>query len=401
MNKIDGKFSTANIYASIIDDTTIKQVEELTNHIISKESHIAIMPDCHAGKGCVIGTTMTINDKIIPNLVGVDIGCGMLTVKLNNVDINLKELDNFIHSSIPCGLNVYDDIVDSNVDITKLRCYNFLDNKKRLHSSIGTLGGGNHFIEIDVDSLNNKYLVIHSGSRNLGLQVCEHYQDIAIKEAIEEFYNNIRKEIELLRNDGRKQEIEKYVTSKRKEFDSSFNKALAYLKGKSFDDYMHDMDICQKFASENRFTIATKILNFLGLNIKDYEQFETIHNYINMNDMILRKGAISAYQDEIVLIPINMKDGSIIGKGKSNKDYNYSAPHGAGRVLSRKKAFETISLSDYIQVMEGIYSTTVSKDTLDEAPFAYKNINDILNNIVDTVEVIEIIKPIYNFKATE
>ena len=401
MKVIQGKYNKANVYASIIDDITISQVEELLNQEFIKKSHIAIMPDCHAGKGCVIGTTMTIVDKVVPNLVGVDIGCGMLTIKLGDINIDFEKLDNYIHQNIPCGQEVYEHTVRSNVDINLLKCYPHLDNKKRLHSSIGTLGGGNHFIEIDIDDENNKYLVVHSGSRNLGTQVAEYYQDVAIKYHVDKFYAEQRLQIQILKQEGKKKDIEKYIKEKKQEFDDNFNESLAYLEGKHFEDYLFDMDICQKFASENRYTIAKKILAFLGLNINDYEQFETIHNYINMNDKILRKGAISAYKDEIVLIPINMKDGSIIAKGKSNKEYNYSAPHGAGRLYSRSKAKKEINLVDYIKVMEGIYSTTVSYKTIDESPFAYKSINDILENIKDTVDVVKIIKPLYNFKAEE
>ena len=401
METIKGKYNIANIYATIIDDVTKEQIKTLLNQKFTKDSNIAIMPDCHAGKGCVIGTTMTIKDTIVPNLVGVDIGCGMLTINLGNIDINLPELDNFIHNNIPCGLNVYDHEVESNIDITKLICYEQLNNKKRLHSSIGTLGGGNHFIEIDIDDEGNKYLVIHSGSRNLGLQVCEHYQNTAIKNEILDFYNDLKKDIETMKMNGFNLEIESYVKMKTNEFNKKHITSLAALKNKDYDDYLFDMDICQKFASENRLAIAKKILQFLNIDLNNLNYFETVHNYINMNDMILRKGAISAYEGEIVLIPINMKDGSIIGKGKSNKDYNYSAPHGAGRILSRSKAFKELSLDDFKKVMEGIYSTTINQETLDESPFVYKNIDDILINIKDTVDVIKIIKPIYNFKAAE
>ena len=401
MKVIQGKYNKANVYASVVDDQTVSQVEELLNQEFIQKSHIAIMPDCHTGTGCVIGTTMTIVDKVVPNLVGVDIGCGMLTIKLGDIDIDYEKLDSYIHQSIPCGQDVYEEEVESITDITQLKSYPYLGNKKRIHSSIGTLGGGNHFIEIDIDDEKNKYLVIHTGSRNLGTQVADYYQDVAVKYHTFKFYEEQREQIKLLKEAGRQKEIEQYMLDKRKEFDETFNKSLAYLEGQNFEDYLFDMDICQKFASENRFTIAKKILSSLGLDIEDYEYFETVHNYINMKDKILRKGAISAYDDEIVLIPINMKDGSIIAKGKSNKEYNFSAPHGAGRLYSRSKAKKEIKLEDYVKAMEGIYSTTVSYKTLDESPFAYKNINDILENIKDTVDVIKIIRPLYNFKAED
>lgn len=370
---IKGRFNEAVVYANNIDSETKTQIKHLLDQEFVKNSIIRIMPDCHAGIGCVIGTTMTITDKIVPNLVGVDIGCGMLTIKLGKIDIIYKNLDNFIRQNIPAGLKVHSKVQPLDVNIKKMKCFDELDRPEYYFQSVGTLGSGNHFIEIGVDDFDNKYLIIHSGSRHLGHQVAQYYQRKA-KKYIEQQY--------LKRN-----------------IPSLIPKDLCYLEGKDYQDYLHDMNICQQYASENRYRMAKKILNYLNLSIKNLDHFETIHNYINLKDMILRKGAISAYRGERVLIPINMKDGSIIAIGKGNKKYNYSAPHGAGRIISRRQAKQVLSLEKFERVMEGIYTTSISKDTLDEAPFVYKPMEEILENIQDTVEVLQIIKPVYNFKA--
>lgn len=370
---IKGRFNEVVVYANNIDSETKTQIKHLLDQEFVKNSIIRIMPDCHAGIGCVIGTTMTITDKIVPNLVGVDIGCGMLTIKLGKIDIIYKNLDNFIRQNIPAGLKVHSKVQPLDVNIKKMKCFDELDRPEYYFQSVGTLGSGNHFIEIGVDDFDNKYLIIHSGSRHLGHQVAQYYQRKA-KKYIEQQY--------LKRN-----------------IPSLIPKDLCYLEGKDYQDYLHDMNICQQYASENRYRMAKKILNYLNLSIKNLDHFETIHNYINLKDMILRKGAISAYRGERVLIPINMKDGSIIAIGKGNKEYNYSAPHGAGRIISRRLAKQVLSLEKFERVMEGIYTTSISKDTLDEAPFVYKPMEEILENIQDTVEVLQIIKPVYNFKA--
>ena len=370
---IKGRFNEAVVYANNIDSETKTQIKHLLDQEFVKNSIIRIMPDCHAGIGCVIGTTMTITDKIVPNLVGVDIGCGMLTIKLGKIDIIYKNLDNFIRQNIPAGLKVHSKVQPLDVNIKKMKCFDELDRPEYYFQSVGTLGSGNHFIEIGVDDFDNKYLIIHSGSRHLGHQVAQYYQRKA-KKYIEQQY--------LKRN-----------------IPSLIPKDLCYLEGKDYQDYLHDMNICQQYASENRYRMAKKIFNYLNLSIKNLDHFETIHNYINLKDMILRKGAISAYRGERVLIPINMKDGSIIAIGKGNKEYNYSAPHGAGRIISRRQAKQVLSLEKFERVMEGIYTTSISKDTLDEAPFVYKPMEEILENIQDTVEVLQIIKPVYNFKA--
>lgn len=391
--KIKGKYATADVYASVVDDTTKEQIKKLLDQKFAKNCNIKVMADCHAGKGCVIGTTMKNTNIVVPSLVGVDIGCGMFCVNLGKKDIDLIKLDRFIRKKIPSGNDVYKELQESITDITKLKCYEFLRNKTHLHSSIGTLGGGNHFIEIDKDDENNLYLVIHTGSRNIGKQVCEYYVDKAYSDKLKSASRSLINRYKKLKKDIYIQEGLNKLKIKYTD-----KKSLIPLKGKLFNDYMHDMQICQDYASENRERIASKILEFLGYKLDDFNCFHTIHNYINMTDYILRKGSISAYEGETLLISINMKDGAIIARGKSNSNYNYSAPHGAGRLMSRREAQDNITLEEFKKSMEGIYSTSVQQDTIDESPFAYKSIDDIIPNILPTVDIIKIIKPIYNYK---
>lgn len=405
MIEIYGKYTNAIVYADILDDKTKEQIKTLIDQEFMKDIKVRIMADCHAGAGCVIGTTLEIKDKIVPNLVGVDIGCGMLCIKLGKIELDFECLDKFIHNNIPAGMNVNEDITTTNVVLEDLKCFNDLNKITYLKKSLGSLGGGNHFIEIDVNNNGEYYLVIHTGSRNLGKQVAEIYQNKAIKYHEDKLFNKkdaINKIIKEYKETGRQKEIQLEIEKiSRMYIELSMPKELCYLEGNDFNDYMFDMDICQKFASENRLEIARRITNYLGLNLNDLYKFETIHNYINMKDKVLRKGSISAYDNEIVLIPMNMRDGCIIAKGKSNSDFNYSAPHGAGRVMSRGEAFRKVTLEDFKKSMEGIYTTTADETTLDESPFVYKPMESILNNIKDTVEVLEIIKPVYNFKAAE
>ena len=401
---IKGEYGEAKIFASIIDDVTIRQVTDLMNEEFIKDSKVRIMPDCHAGIGCVIGTTMTITDKIVPNLVGVDIGCGVLTINLGKKVVNLPKLDQFIHRNIPHGFNVGDHIHPEGEKIVQsLRCLPYLTDVNRLSRAIGSLGGGNHFIEIAKDSNHNNYLVIHSGSRNLGHQVATYYQKVAEKRmaGLGNLEQEIKEEIQKLKEEGRSREIDRRIKEIKLNHNHFKRNDFAYLTGQDFKDYLHDMDLCQKYATLNRMEIAKMILDHLNMKLKDLSFFETVHNYINMDDMILRKGAISARKDEIVIIPINMKDGSIIARGKGNPDYNYSAPHGAGRILSRNEAQRTFNLDEFQDSMDGIYTTTAVRKTLDEAPNAYKPIEDIIKHIKDTVEIIDIIRPIYNFKSTQ
>lgn len=402
---INGKNTCAYVYADIVDEATIKQIKLLVDQYFMKDIQVSIMADCHAGCGCVIGTTFQIKDKIVPNLVGVDIGCGMLTVMLGKIDIDFKMLDDFIKGNIPAGMEVNGDGNDLSNIIDNLRCYGSLKNIDRLRKSIGSLGGGNHFIEIDKNENDEYYLIIHTGSRNLGLQVAKIYQDLAIKYHNNKIFNKKMAINELILKYKRlnletqiQNEIERIAQMN---LEISIPRELCYLEGEEFDDYLYDMDICQSFAALNRGEIAKKIVDFLGLNYDSLYKFETVHNYINMNDKILRKGAISAYAGELVLIPMNMRDGCIIARGKGNPLYNYSAPHGAGRIMSRAEAFKAINVDDFKKAMKGIYTTTSNENTIDESPFVYKPMASILNNINDTVEVLEIIKPVYNFKATQ
>lgn len=420
MFTIKGKYNTAVIFANSIDDATTGQILELCNQSWVKESKIAIMPDCHAGKGCTIGTTMTIIDKVCPNLVGVDIGCGMLTVQLPKElgEISLEKLDQFINAEIPSGFNINEKrLYDPNKEdlhLESLKCYSALKNKEQLERSIGTLGGGNHFIEIDKDEDENLYLVIHTGSRNLGKQVAEFYQEMAYEDcnhSKEEMKRKREALISSLINLGRGKEIEAEL--KRFNADNQeelkIQKDLCYLEGQHLQDYLHDMTITQHFAKCNRKMIAKRILNYLfeenGQSLKDLEQFltfesfETVHNYIDPEDHILRKGSISAKEEELVLIPINMRDGAILGIGKGNPETNFSGPHGAGRLMSRSAAKEQVSLEEFENSMKGIYSTSVGTSTLDESPMAYKSLDEILENIQESIKIVKIIKPIYNFKA--
>lgn len=365
MQVLHGKYNTAKVFSDTLEGEAATQIERLLDQPFVKDSRIRIMPDAHAGAGCTIGTTMTIRDKVVPNLVGVDIGCGMETVVLRNQSIDLRQLDTFIHLGIPCGFETRQKAhkLSQDIDLDNLQCAKGV-NLKRALLSIGTLGGGNHFIEVDQDDDGILYLVVHSGSRNLGKQVAEHYQHEAAR--------HLQGKVE---------------------------HALAYCEGELLADYLHDMAIIQHYADLNRRAMVQDMVRFMNLDIA--ERWTTTHNYIDLDSMILRKGAISAQSGERVLIPINMRDGSLICLGKGNPDWNFSAPHGAGRLMSRGQAKRTIKMADYERSMQGIFSTTIDPSTLDEAPFAYKPIKEIIANIADTVEIIRQIRPIYNFKAAE
>lgn len=379
------------IFAETFEYEAYDQIKALTNFEPYLNEKIRIMPDAHAGKGCTVGTTMTITDKITPNLVGVDIGCGMLTTKLKEKDIDLYKLDQVIRQHVPSGFSVREKSI-TKFDFSDLRCAKHCD-LERAMLSIGTLGGGNHFIEVDRDDAGNLYLVIHSGSRNLGVNTCKYYQDLAWK-SVNEMGTIKGKLIEELKRQGREKDIDTELKKLQK---PKANKDLAFVEKQDFEDYINDMKIVQNFASLNRKMMAEVILKEMGLNISD--QFETIHNYIDTQKMILRKGAVSAQDGEMLLIPINMRDGSLICRGKGNEDWNYSAPHGAGRLMSRSKAKEMISMDEYSESMKDIFSTSVSASTLDEAPQAYKSMDEIVRAIYDTVDIVDIIRPIYNFKA--
>ena len=400
MFEIKGKINTAICYASVIEEEAIEQIRRMCDYAFTEGSLIRIMPDVHAGKGCTIGTTMTIRDKAVPNIVGVDIGCGMYTVDLGKNDIDFDRLDAAAYF-IPSGMNVWEGRQER-FDLQQLRCYRDLKNTKWLERSLGTLGGGNHFIEIDQAADGIKYLVIHSGSRNLGKQVADLYQRLAIdlNKGKETYFQERDEIIRTYKAQGRRTEIQaalkKIAWNARK---ATIPEDLCFLYGTYLEDYLHDVEICQQFARRNRELMAEILIDRAGLSGRD--GFHTVHNYIDTDEMILRKGAISAHKDEKVLIPINMRDGSVLAVGKGNAAWNYSAPHGAGRVMSRKAAKSSLSVEEYQETMKGIYTTSVSASTLDEAPMAYKSLSDIIDVIRESVEVIDVMKPIYNFKASD
>ena len=386
MKTIIGKYNSADVYTDLIEESAEVQIKQLCDQPFTKDCRIAIMPDVHAGAGCVIGFTANLGDLVIPNLIGVDIGCGMLVVCLGKTEMDNRELDNIIHNHVPAGMNTHDVAAVSYPALRDLHCYNDLKNVSRIECSLGTLGGGNHFIEVDVDD-GNQYLVIHTGSRNLGKQVAEHYQQLAYDTLIGK--HNV--------------EAQRKALDALKAFHANHAdvpRELCYLTGENRKMYLHDMQICQDYAVLNRRTIANIILqNLLGHTVDNYEHFETIHNYIDLQNNIIRKGAVSAQKNEKLLIPINMRDGSLICVGKGNPEWNYSAPHGAGRLFSRGVARKMFTVE--ANEMEGIYTTSVGQDTLDECPMAYKPIDSIVNNIGPTVDIVKIIRPVYNFKASE
>ena len=435
MFEIKGKYNTAKVYGTTVENECISQIMDLCNQRWLEGCQIAIMPDCHAGKGCTIGTTIQLKDKVCPSLVGVDISCGMLTIQIpEQLNLNLERIDKFINENVPAGFNVNENPIykPHEFNIEKFRCFKELKEVEYLKRSLGSLGGGNHFIEISKDDYGNHYLIVHTGSRNLGKQVAEIYQNIA-----DEYCNHVKQDHQKARQDlinklkakGRQKEISK----KLEEFEMNYKEEkriphdLCYLEGEFAKDYLHDVLLCSEFASLNRQYIAKSILEFIvkdngfddgDLNVyideigphlficgfdnktKGFSSsgFETLHNYID-EDKILRKGAISARKNEVILIPINMRDGSIIGIGKGNQDYNFSGPHGAGRLMSRSKAKDSITLEEFEESMKNVYSSSVCQSTIDESPMAYKSIDEIISNIEDTVKVDKILKPIYNFKA--
>ena len=400
MEEIRGKFNTAISFAKVIEDTAREQIRRMCNYEFTKDSKIRIMPDVHAGKGCTIGTTMTVTDKAVPNIVGVDIGCGMYTVKLADKTIDFERVDEAAHY-IPSRRNVWD-FRQEKFDLTELNCYRSLKETRRIEKSLGTLGGGNHFIEIDKAADGTFYLVIHTGSRNLGKQVAEIYQRLAIDLAKgkDKFFAQKEEIIAVYKSLGRKSEIQSKLKDLEKEYrgrQASMPEDLCFVYGKFFHRYLHDMELCQTFARKNRELIAKILLGKAG--ITGGEAFHTVHNYIDVSELIIRKGAIAAHKDEKVLIPINMRDGSVLAVGKGNAEWNFSAPHGAGRIMSRSEAKDRLNMDDYKNSMAGVYTTSISEGTLDESPQAYKSLDDILDVIGDTVEIVEVMKPVYNFKA--
>lgn len=400
MLEIKGAVTTAICYANIIEEEAVEQIRRMCDQEFTKDCQVRIMPDVHAGKGCTIGTTMTVKDKAVPNVVGVDIGCGVYTVNLGKQEIDLEQFDAACHF-VPSGMRAWEGRQER-FPLIELRCYRSLERTKWIERSLGTLGGGNHFIEIDRASDGTNYLVIHTGSRNLGKQTAEIYQKLAVElnQGKEEYFKKKDALIAQYKAAGRRKEIQQALLELHWQHKPlSVPEDLCYVYGSYFEDYLHDVEICQEFAVRNRELIAEILLERTGLSGEG--GFHTIHNYIDTDEMILRKGAIAAHDGEKVLIPINMRDGSVLAVGKGNQEWNYSAPHGAGRVMSRKKAKASLSMEDYEAAMEGIYTTSVNENTLDEAPSAYKSLDDIIGVIRDSVDVIEIMKPIYNFKASD
>lgn len=400
MIEVVGAFNTAICYTGELEEAAAGQIKAVCDQPAFVDTKIRIMPDVHAGMGCTIGTTMTITDKIVPGMVGVDIGCGMETVRIAEKEIDFAKLDTLVRAQIPCGRNVRDTPhpLNAQIDLTQLRCSPYV-NLSRAQHSIGTLGGGNHFIEVDRGGNGDLFIVVHSGSRHIGNEVAKYYQDEGRKAFWGGACHQIDAAVAELKAQGRFQEIQPTIGRLRKEHAIPIPRDLAYVEGRLFDDYIHDMKIIQNFATLNRKAMMDVILSGMGLT--PVEQFTTIHNYIDTDHMILRKGAVAAYAGQKLLIPINMRDGSLICIGKGNPDWNCSAPHGAGRLMSRKEAFCRLSLDEYRKEMEGIYTTCVDRATLDEAPMAYKGMDEIVSHIGPTVEIVERIIPVYNFKAAE
>ena len=398
MIEIRGKYNEAKIFTDVVDSASLAQVQELCNQEFTAGSRIRLMPDIHAGKGCTIGTTMTITDKVVPNLVGVDIGCGMETVRVRETRLELQKLDKLIREKIPSGFSIRDKAhrYADEIDLEELCCAGHVD-LLRAAKSVGTLGGGNHFIEVDRDGDGALYVVVHSGSRHLGVEVAGYYQEAGYRELNRTDPASVEALTARLKAEGRDREIQKELRKLKNLKRTPIPKVLAYVSGELFEQYIHDMKIVQQFAMLNRQAMMDEIVKGMKLHVE--EQFTTIHNYIDTDSRILRKGAVSAQAGERLLIPINMRDGSLLCVGKGNEDWNCSAPHGAGRLMSRAEAKQSFTVSEFKKQMEQIYTTSVSKATLDECPMAYKGMQDILDNIGPTAEVEKIIRPIYNFKA--
>ena len=398
MIEVSGRYNTAICYTGALDESAAGQIRAVCDQEAFADCKIRIMPDVHAGMGCTIGTTMTITDKIVPGMVGVDIGCGMETVRIAEKGLDLAKLDALIHTQIPCGSEVRTTPhpLNAQIDLTRLRCSPYV-NLSRAQKSIGTLGGGNHFIEVDRGAAGDLFVVVHSGSRRIGSEVAQYYQEQGRKALWGGARYQIDDAIAELKAQGRFQEIQPTIERLRKEHPIAVPEELAYVEGRLFEDYLHDMRIIQHFATLNRKAMMDVILT--GMGLMPVEQFTTIHNYIDIENRILRKGAVAAYAGQKLLIPINMRDGSLICVGKDNPDWNFSAPHGAGRLMSRKDALERLSMDEYRREMAGIYTTCVDRSTLDEAPMAYKGLDEIVSHIGPTAEILERILPVYNFKA--
>ena len=402
MIEIRGQFNTAICYTQQLETAAAEQIKAVCDQEAFASSKIRIMPDVHAGKGCTIGTTMTIVDKIVPGMVGVDIGCGMETVRIAQRKISFSQLDDLIRSAIPSGRQIRNipHPLNDQIDLTALRCSAHVD-LRRAQCSIGTLGGGNHFIEVDRSDNGDLFIVVHSGSRHLGTEVATYYQHKAQQMISNSASFSLADEIERMKREGKAQEIQQFIEELKQAgyATAAIPRDLCYVEGQLFDDYIHDMKIVQHFAALNRKAMVDVILS--GMKLRATEQFTTIHNYIDTEHMILRKGSVSAQAGEKLLIPINMRDGSLVCIGKGNDEWNCSAPHGAGRLMSRKAALSSLSMEEYRSEMAGIYTTCIDRATLDEAPMAYKSLEEIVAQIGPTAEIVERIKPVYNFKAAD
>ena len=398
MLEVSGKYNQAKIFTDVVDQASIAQVIELCNQEFTAGSRIRLMPDVHAGAGCTVGTTMTITDRVVPNLVGVDIGCGMETARLREDHLELQKLDKLIREKIPSGFAVRSAVhrYADQIDLEELCCFRHVQ-MLRAEKSIGTLGGGNHFIEVDRDEEGQLYVVIHSGSRRLGLEVAKYYQEEGYKVLNQTDQASLDRLIAEMRAAGRQKDIQKELKRRKSQKLTRIPRPLAYVAGALFDQYIHDMKLVQHFARLNRQAMLDEIVKGMKLHVE--EQFTTIHNYIDTDAMILRKGAVSAKAGERLLIPINMRDGSLICTGLGNEDWNCSAPHGAGRLMSRAEAKQSFTVSAFRKEMDGIYTTSVGAATLDECPMAYKPMEAIVDNIAPTVKIERIVRPVYNFKA--
>lgn len=398
MLEVKGKYNTAKIFTDMADQTSIAQVLELCNQEFSRGSRIRLMPDIHAGVGCTVGTTMTITDKVVPNLVGVDIGCGMETIRLQEKRVELQKLDKLIYENVPSGFSIREKTHRflEQIELKELCCAKQV-NFPRAEKSLGTLGGGNHFIEVDRDEEDNLYLVVHSGSRHLGVEVAKYYQEAGYRALNWVDEGAVAQFVEGLKAQGRQDEIPIELHRWKAEQRSNIPRQLAYVTGDLFAQYLHDMRIVQAFAALNRQAIIHEIVKGMKLHVQ--ERFTTVHNYIDTNSLILRKGAVSAQAGEKLLIPINMRDGSLLCVGKGNADWNFSAPHGAGRLMSRSQAKQSFTVSEFKKQMKDVYTTSVSSATLDECPMAYKGMQEIVENIGPTADIQKVIRPIYNFKA--
>lgn len=403
MKQIIGRYATAIVYTDIIEETATEQIRQLCDQSFVEGCSIRIMPDVHAGTGCVIGFTADLGQRVIPSIVGVDIGCGMLTVELGKEPIDCAKLDAVIREYIPAGSIVHESPAAEFPKLKELLIYDKLKNISWIENSLGTLGGGNHFIEVDVDDAGMHYLVIHTGSRNLGKQVAEYYQELAYDILFGKFHDEKQRRalIAEYKASGRTAELEQALKNfQAKMQEDCIPRNLCYLTGEARDAYLHDMKICQEYAFMNRQMIADRILtNLLGRGVDTFHSFQTIHNYIDHASNIIRKGAVSAKKGEQLLIPINMRDGSLLCIGKGNPEWNCSAPHGAGRLFSRGAARQNFTVEAYAKEMNGIYTTSVSEETLDECPMAYKPMESIISNVEPTVEIVKVIRPVYNFKA--